>query len=629
MGPDPGEIGDVAPDPFEARLAFAAASLAARGGARAAFHALSDLAAASPADADLKHAAGRAALRSGLPESALASAEALLSADPADLHAHLLRAEAAGRLGDAAQARASVEAVEAGLGPSPLARALRMTALPHEADFAAPSALWRRWTRGPARCHEGAKVPRDAPLAAVVIGFRAQPGLAGAVQSVLDQDTPAEVVVVNTGGGDCRAALAPFLDRIRLIEVEEPLFVGAARNIGVDASRAPFVAFLAGDCRAEAGWVSGRLRRHLSGASSVSTPVLPSPESGPVALAAHFFAYAARHPQVPPQVSSHYGRSFARWMLQACGSFPPALRIAEDDHLNALADRLDLPVWAPEVTVLHPSPDDLNALLRDARARGARKADHAPFRAFAGAADREARIADLSRLRMERLPLALAELAGLSGAALEQAKASGWLVLQADRAGLTEALDRLARADALWQQAEALRPDNPSAALPLAEEALELDGQDWRKPLLVGRLRRALGLEGAHALAVRAADLAPNRPEPALIRAAWVAEEQGKPAALALVEDAICRAPGTLALWRKAADLCRDLAHPDRERAFLRAALALAPNDDKLHDRLGEAHQRAGDGLGKALRALSAQRIRAWTARHRPQPTTGSPDKAV
>ncbi len=618
--PDPGDIGPTPPDPFEARLSFAASCLAAQGGARAAFHALSDLADASPADADLAHAAGRAALRAGLPEQALSRAEALLSTAPQDLHAHLLRAEAAGRLGRAAQAQASLAVAEAGLGTSPLARALRAAALPLSTDVSGPGALWRRWTRGGGSVLDGAQVPPDAGLAAVVIGFRGQPGLAEAVRSLLDQDTAAEVLVVNSGGGDCRAALAPFLDRIRLIEVEEPHYVGAARNIGVDASRAPFVAFLAGDCQAEPGWISGRLRRHLAGASSVSTPVLPAAQCGPVGLAAHLFAYAARHPQEAPMDGSHYGRSYARWLLQACGCFPPGLRIAEDDRLHALADRLDLPTWAPEVAVRHPSPEDLAALLRDARARGARKADHAPFRSLAGSSDRDRTIGLKSRQRKDRVEAALADPGGLSGRRLAQAKAVAWLVLQADRAGLAEALDRLTLADTLWQKAEALRRDDPAAALRLAGKAVDLDGQDWRKALLLGRLRHGLGHPGAEEMAERAADLAPHRPEPALARAAWAGAAGGAGAALAVIEEALCRAPGTPALWIRAADLCRSLGLSDRERAFLRAALALAPNDDRLHERLAGAHKRAGDALGAALRGLSARRIRAWTERHRRPP---------
>ncbi|WP_189599653.1 glycosyltransferase, partial [Mesorhizobium sp. M4B.F.Ca.ET.169.01.1.1] len=45
-------------------------------------------------------------------------------------------------------------------------------------------------------------------LAVVVIGFQAPAELADSVRSVLDQNIPLEVVVVNSGGGDAKALLA-------------------------------------------------------------------------------------------------------------------------------------------------------------------------------------------------------------------------------------------------------------------------------------------------------------------------------------------------------------------------------------------------------------------------------------
>lgn len=92
---------------------------------------------------------------------------------------------------------------------------------PH-ASFAAPDALWRRWVRGLAECVSGHRVA-TANLAVVVIGFQAQSGLQAAVQSVLDQDEAAEIVVVNTGE-------AP--ERVRLISVKVPMTSGRPATSG-------------------------------------------------------------------------------------------------------------------------------------------------------------------------------------------------------------------------------------------------------------------------------------------------------------------------------------------------------------------------------------------------------------
>ncbi|TIP33062.1 MAG: glycosyltransferase, partial [Mesorhizobium sp.] len=89
----------------------------------------------------------------------------------------------------------------------------------------------------------------DGPeLAVVVIGFRAPTDLVAAVRSVLGQNIPLEVVVVNSGGGNAQALLANAGLDVPVIECEERLFAGAARNRGIAATKAPFIAFLADDC---------------------------------------------------------------------------------------------------------------------------------------------------------------------------------------------------------------------------------------------------------------------------------------------------------------------------------------------------------------------------------------------
>ncbi|HYH47235.1 MAG TPA: glycosyltransferase family A protein, partial [Thermoanaerobaculia bacterium] len=91
-------------------------------------------------------------------------------------------------------------------------------------------------------------------LACVVLALGNPPELAAAVRSLLDQGEPMEVVVVNSAGGGAAATLAAAGLAVPVIERPERLLPGAARNLGIAATRAPFVAFLAADCWAEPGW---------------------------------------------------------------------------------------------------------------------------------------------------------------------------------------------------------------------------------------------------------------------------------------------------------------------------------------------------------------------------------------
>ena len=97
-----------------------------------------------------------------------------------------------------------------------------------------------------------------ATLACAVLSFRDELRLVDAVRSVLDQSTQVEVVVVNSGGGDPEPRLRAA-GSSQVINVRRPLYPGAVRNLGIDHTTAPFMAFLAADCLAEPGWVAGRL----------------------------------------------------------------------------------------------------------------------------------------------------------------------------------------------------------------------------------------------------------------------------------------------------------------------------------------------------------------------------------
>ena len=82
-------------------------------------------------------------------------------------------------------------------------------------------------------------------LAVVVLALGAPLTAVDAVRSLIDQSPRVEVVVVNSGGGDMPSLLRRHGLEVPVIEHQQRLFVGAARNIGIKATRAPYVAFLA------------------------------------------------------------------------------------------------------------------------------------------------------------------------------------------------------------------------------------------------------------------------------------------------------------------------------------------------------------------------------------------------
>lgn len=211
----------------------------------------------------------------------------------------------------------------------------------------------------------------EPTLACVVMSLGSPALLVDAVQSLLSQHEAVEIVVVNSGGGNPLARLREAGIDVKVVHRNEVLYPGAARNLGIAATRAPFVAFLAADCRAEPGWVRARLERHLAGARAVSSAVTPARPRNLWSWVSYLNLFALRMPGVDPANALHYGVSYERGLFEQHGMFDESLRSGEDSEFNQrlVGVRFD---WTPEVRSAHAHPTHLLELLRDQFGRGAR-----------------------------------------------------------------------------------------------------------------------------------------------------------------------------------------------------------------------------------------------------------------
>ncbi len=214
-------------------------------------------------------------------------------------------------------------------------------------------------------------VPPDVQLAVVVMDINAQPTLPAAVRSLLDQVPAPEVVVVTSGDGRAADLLAGEGIDVPVFHVSTRLFPGGTRNVGIAATRAPYVAFLASDSVAQPGWVAGRLAAHVAGADVVSSPVVNLTPANACASAMHTLLYPARLPGTPRHARLHYGVSLARTVFTRLGVYRSDLRTGEDTELRERAGGQLRMVYRPDVRTAHRNPTTLGAFLRDQQSRGA------------------------------------------------------------------------------------------------------------------------------------------------------------------------------------------------------------------------------------------------------------------
>ena len=407
--------------------------------------------------------------------------------------------------------------------------------------------------------------------------------------------------------------LAEHLDHIRLITTDQHLFVGAARNIGIDASRADIVGFLAGDCQALPGWVSGRLREHSLGARSVSNPVVPEPGASPLQIAAVRLRHSRRNPMTKPAEVYHYGRSYTREALSLVGYFPAGLRVAEDTAYNKRLDPLAPCAWAPDVQTTHKDPASIQALVRENFVRGKRSASHAPFRAWASQGRRIFKAMHSMYVRHKNGQQILLEDPSLNPKLTHKIVRVQLLMVCVLFFGLLRALNRLAKADLAEQKARAAFTENrvgasTGSALRDIQRAVALDPQDWRKAMLLGDLLVRQGRDGADAFRSALA-LDPAQPEPLarllaphLARGDWLQS-------LKIAEAAAQDAPQVREHWQMAAEVAAHAGLTALATAHAQRALSLAPDLPAAHAQAEDLHRKVGNLAAALVRRATADRL--------------------
>ncbi len=173
------------------------------------------------------------------------------------------------------------------------------------------------------------------PLVSVVITVKNEEAHVGQLlESLLRQEAPFEVVLVDAASRDRTLAIAEEFARQHptiLRVIERPGSRGVGRNIGVDAARGRYVAFIDGDCFADSQWLEV-VRRALATAPVVAgrTVVVGKPKYGQLERVELFESgYDVTYPSC--------NLAYRRDLFQQLGGFDPRFVTAEDIDLNLRA----------------------------------------------------------------------------------------------------------------------------------------------------------------------------------------------------------------------------------------------------------------------------------------------------
>lgn len=211
----------------------------------------------------------------------------------------------------------------------------------------------------------------DTPgIAVVVMAVGAPPTLVQAVESILSQTVRAEIVVVNSGGGNPQALFPNDVPNLRIISVPQLLWPGGARNVGIKASNAPWITFIAADQIALKDWLEVRMSLHKKRYAAVAGTVINSNPRNIFAWASHITVLVRRLPHTPRRHVIRYGCSFARSLFDKYGLYREDLRIGEDTEFQRRLRGPDKPTLARAAQAIHLNPTTFCAMARDAYRRG-------------------------------------------------------------------------------------------------------------------------------------------------------------------------------------------------------------------------------------------------------------------
>ena len=168
----------------------------------------------------------------------------------------------------------------------------------------------------------------DMPLATVVVPCKGQAKeLPLCLASLTRQVTtfPYETVVVDSASDPAVASVAGSFPDVRVVRSQGNLRPGPARNVGVRASRADYVAFIDADCQAEETWLATAVDELRRGAAMVGGPVLDALLWHPIAVTDNLLQFADFRPgreDGPARYFPSCNMAVRREAFAAVGGFP-------------------------------------------------------------------------------------------------------------------------------------------------------------------------------------------------------------------------------------------------------------------------------------------------------------------
>lgn len=179
----------------------------------------------------------------------------------------------------------------------------------------------------------------DAPvLSAIVIATDDELTIEASVEAVVQQDCPLpfEVIVVVSGSpATAEVVRRAFGERVALVELDDRVTPGRARNAGLRIARGEYVSFPGSHVRIAPGSLASRIAAHERGWAMVTGSIVNG-NATRAGWASYFLDHSSALPGRPSAelAGAPAHCSYVREFLLEVGGFPEDLRAGEDTVVN-------------------------------------------------------------------------------------------------------------------------------------------------------------------------------------------------------------------------------------------------------------------------------------------------------
>jgi glycosyltransferase involved in cell wall biosynthesis len=219
------------------------------------------------------------------------------------------------------------------------------------------------------------KKKRAPDISVIIASYNSRRTISACLASLAAQKTgrPFEIIVVDSSTDGTGALVSSEFPEARLLSFKDRKYPGAARNIGIENSRAPIVAFIDADCVASPDWIESVIRAHEGPSLAIGGAIANGNPDSYVGWAAYFTEFSQWMPgRLAMEMDDIAGASmsYKKTVFERFGFFRTSGYCSDTEFHWRLASGNVKLRFDPSISMAHTNIDGLSRFLSHEFAHG-------------------------------------------------------------------------------------------------------------------------------------------------------------------------------------------------------------------------------------------------------------------